>query len=498
MASKPISGLELRRSLLESAPPVEKVPARRLLELLLDEGSFFEIDALVRHRCRDFGLGRRRVPGDGAVGGCGTIGGRQVYLFALDGEVFDGTLGEANAAKLCKLADLALRDGVPLIGFYDSRGARPEEGIDALGGCGRLYQRLVHASGVIPLLSVVLGPTAGAATLAAALADFVLMAADRGCLSLGEAGEAPDAEGGTAVHARETGVCHFAPADAPACLLELRELMAFLPTNNLDGPPTGRSDDAPDRATPEIENLVPKEPNRPYDMKGLIRAVADDGRFLEVHAEYARNLVVGFAQIGRRTVGILANQPAYLAGVLDTDASFKGARFVRFCDSFGLPIVTLVDVPGFLPGIQQEYGGIIKHGAKLLYACADATVPKVTLISRKAYGGAYAVMCSKHLRTDVNLAYPEAEIAVMGAEGAVNILYRNEIRAAGEEAATVRADRVEQYENAFSNPYQAAERGYIDAVIEPRETRRELVRALAQAENKNVRGPRRKHGNLPL
>jgi len=484
-----------------------KLAARERVELLLDAGSFVEIDALVTHRCRDFGMEAQQIPGDGVVCGYGTIGGRLVYLFAQDFTVFGGSLSETNARKICKVMDLAVENGAPVIGLNDSGGARIQEGVASLGGYADIFLRNTLASGVVPQISAILGPCAGGAVYSPAITDFILMVEATSYMFV----TGPDVIktvtheevskedlGGAQTHAARSGVAHFTHGNDAACLMGIRELLSYLPSNNLDEPPPGTSDDDPDREEPALDSLVPADPNKPYDIKRLISAVVDDGRFLEVHALYARNLVVGFARLGNRAVGIVANQPAFLAGVLDIDASLKGARFVRFCDAFNIPIVTFEDVPGFLPGTQQEYGGIIKHGAKLLYAYAEATVPKLTVITRKSYGGAYCVMASKHLRTDVNLAYPTAELAVMGPEGAVNILYRRELAEAGERAAEVRAEKIAEYRAKFSNPWIAAERGFLDAVIEPRTTRPVLIRSLRQLSGKRQSVPAKKHGNLPL
>ncbi len=484
-----------------------KLTARERIELLLDTGSFVEIDALVTHRCRDFGMEQRQVPGDGVVCGYGTIDNRLIYVFAQDFTVFGGSLSETNARKICKVMDLALENGAPLVGLNDSGGARIQEGVASLGGYADIFLRNTLASGVVPQISAVMGPCAGGAVYSPAITDFIFMVEQTSYMFV----TGPDVIrtvtheevtkeelGGARTHASKSGVCHFTRPNDAACLAAIRQLLSYLPSNNLEDPPPGTSDDPADREAPELDSLVPPDPNKPYDMHRLIQAVVDDGEFLEVQADYARNVVVGFARFGNRSVGIVANQPAFLAGVLDIDASLKAARFVRFCDAFNLPLVTFEDVPGFLPGTQQEFGGIIKHGAKLLYAFAEATVPKITVIARKAYGGAYCVMASKHLRTDVNLAYPTAEIAVMGPEGAVNVLYRRELEAAGENADRLRAERVDEYRQKFSNPYIAAERSFLDAVIAPRTTRAEIVRALRQLAGKRQRLPPKKHGNLPL
>jgi propionyl-CoA carboxylase beta chain len=484
-----------------------KLSARERVELLLDAGSFVELDALVSHRCRDFGMEEQRIPGDGVITGYGTIEGRLVYVFAQDFTVFGGSLSETNAAKICKVMDLAVEGGAPIIGLNDSGGARIQEGVASLGGYADIFLRNTLTSGVVPQISAILGPCAGGAVYSPAITDFILMVEKTSYMFV----TGPDVIrtvtheevtkedlGGAHTHAARSGVAHFSFANDAACLMGIRELLSYLPSNNLDDPPRGSSDDDPDREEPGLDDLVPDDPNKPYDITRLIRGVVDDGAFLEVHAQYARNIVVGFAHLGQRAIGVVANQPAYLAGVLDIDASLKGARFVRFCDAFNIPLVTFEDVPGFLPGTQQEYGGIIKHGAKLLYAFAEATVPKLTVITRKAYGGAYCVMASKHLRTDLNLAYPTAEIAVMGPEGAVNILYRRELADAGERAAEARAEKIAEYRSKFSNPWVAAERGFVDAVIQPRHTRPALIRGLRQLTGKRQSVPAKKHGNLPL
>jgi propionyl-CoA carboxylase beta subunit len=484
-----------------------KLTARERVDLLLDPQSLVEIDALVTHRCQDFGMAETTVPGDGVVCGYGTIDDRLVYVFAQDFTVFGGSLSETNARKICKVMDLAVENGAPVIGLNDSGGARIQEGVASLGGYADIFLRNTLASGVVPQISAIMGPCAGGAVYSPAITDFVFMVEGSSYMFV----TGPDVIrtvtheevtmeelGGAATHASRSGVCHFTRPNDAACLLAVRQLLSYLPSNNLDEAPAGDSEDPPEREAPELDTLVPPDPNRPYDIKGLISAVVDDGGFLEVQPDFARNIVVGFARLGNHSVGIVANQPAYLAGVLDIDASLKGARFVRFCDAFNIPLVTFEDVPGFLPGTRQEYGGIIKHGAKLLYAYAEATVPKITVITRKAYGGAYCVMSSKHLRTDVNLAYPTAEIAVMGPEGAVNILYRRELQAAGDDAARIRGEKVAEYRARFSTPYIAAERGFVDAVIEPRTTRGHLVRALRQLSSKRQSVPSKKHGNLPL
>jgi propionyl-CoA carboxylase beta chain len=484
-----------------------KLTARERIELLFDPGSFVEIDALVTHRCRDFGMSERTIPGDGVVGGYGTVEDRTVYAFAQDFTVFGGSLSETNARKICKLMDLAVDNGAPIIGLNDSGGARIQEGVASLGGYADIFLRNTLSSGVVPQISAIMGPCAGGAVYSPAITDFVFMVENTSYMFV----TGPDVIrtvtheevtkeelGGAATHGGTSGVSHFTVPNDAACLLAIRDLLSFLPSNNLEDPPPGQSEDPEDRAEELLSNLVPEDPNKPYDIKHLITAVVDDGKFLEVHENFARNIVVGFARFANQSVGVVANQPAFLAGTLDIDASLKGARFVRFCDAFNIPLVTFEDVPGFLPGTQQEYGGIIKHGAKLLYAFAEATVPKITVITRKAYGGAYCVMASKHIRTDVNLAFPTAEIAVMGPEGAVNILYKRELDQAGDRVAELRRERVDEYRRKFSNPFIAAERGFIDAVIDPRQTRPQIVRALRQLHGKRQRVPPKKHGNIPL
>ena len=495
------------RDRIEKQHAAGKLTARERIELLLDAGSFVEIDALVTHRCRDFGMDKVSIPGDGVVCGYGMVDGRLVYVFAQDFTVFGGSLSETNAAKICKVMDLAVENGAPIIGLNDSGGARIQEGVASLGGYADIFLRNTLASGVVPQISAVLGPCAGGAVYSPAITDFIFMVEGTSYMfvtgpevirTVTHEQVTMEELGGASTHAAKSGVCHLTVPNDAACLAAIRELLSYLPGNNLDDPPAGASEDDPNRESEEIDALVPEDPNKPYDIKRLIAAVVDDGKFFEIHAQYARNIVVGFARIGNRSVGIVANQPAYLAGVLDIDASLKGARFVRFCDAFNIPLVTFEDVPGFLPGTAQEYGGIIKHGAKLLYAYAEATVLKVTVITRKAYGGAYCVMSSKHLRTDVNFAYPTAEIAVMGPEGAVNILYKRELDEAGADGPQVRAEKVAEYREKFSNPYIAAERGFVDAIIAPRRTRPEIVRALRQLGSKRSSVPPKKHGNIPL
>ncbi|MGH7551266.1 MAG: acyl-CoA carboxylase subunit beta [Gemmatimonadota bacterium] len=491
---------------LEAQHQKGKLGARERLELLLDPGSFLELDMLVTHRTEEFGLASRKVPGDGVVTGHGTIDGRLVYVFSQDFTVFGGSLSEAHAEKICKVMDLALKTGAPVIGLNDSGGARIQEGVASLGGYAEIFLRNTLASGVVPQISAILGPCAGGAVYSPAITDFVCMVEGISYMfvtgpnvvrTVTHEEVSFDELGGALVHATRSGVSHFTYPDEPGCLEGIRRLVGYLPSNNREDPPLIHGDDDPGRRCPALQDAVPENPNKPYDVHAVIDEVVDRGSFLEVHAGYAGNLIVGFARLDGRTVGVVANQPAVLAGVLDIDASLKGARFVRFCDAFNIPLLTLVDVPGFLPGTAQEWGGIIKHGAKLLYAYCEATVPKLTVILRKAYGGAYDVMSSKHIRGDLNLAWPTAEIAVMGPKGAVEILWRREIEGAEDPEAAVEA-RAEEYRQRFANPYVAAERGYLDAVIDPAETRRRLISGLHALAGKRDANPPRKHGNLPL
>src|SRR5512132_1355251 len=483
-----------------------KLTARERIDLLFDPGSFEEIDKFVTHRCLDFGMPEQIVPGDGAAAGSGRVNGRPAYSFAQDFTVFGGSLSETNAAKIVKIMDLAMKMGAPVVGLNDSGGARIQEGVMSLGGYADIFLRNTLASGVIPQISAIMGPCAGGAVYSPAITDFNIMVEGTSYMFV----TGPDVIrtvtheevtkeelGGAMTHNATSGVAHFAVADDRECLRLIRELLGYLPSNNVDDPPRRDTSDPLDREDEALDRLVPDSPNQPYDMHDLVHAVFDDGAFLEVHRHYARNIIVGFARLGGRAVGIVANQPAHLAGTLDIDASVKAARFVRFCDAFNVPLVTFEDVPGFLPGTVQEYGGIIRHGAKLLYAFAEATVPKLTVITRKAYGGAYCVMSSKHIRTDFNFAFPTAEIAVMGAEGAVNILYTREFAAASDPAETRRV-KVAEYQDAFANPWVAARRGYIDDVIAPRTARRRLIRALDLLGNKRDTMPPKKHGNIPL
>ena len=483
-----------------------KLSARERLNLLFDEGTFEEIDQLVEHRCQDFGMAEQRTPGDGVVSGHGRINGRVACAFAQDFTVFGGSLSKANAEKICKVMDLAMKIGAPVVGLNDSGGARIQEGVDSLAGYADIFLRNTLASGVIPQLSAIMGPCAGGAVYSPAITDFTVMVEKSSYMFV----TGPDVIktvmheevtkedlGGAHTHNATSGVAHFSAINDSDTLVLIRELLSFMPQNNHEDPPCVETSDPIDRTDEKLDMMVPVESDKPYDIKDIIHAVVDEGYFLEVHEHYAKNIVVGFSRLGGQSVGIVANQPAVLAGCLDINASVKGARFVRFCDAFNIPLITFEDVPGFLPGTTQEFGGIIRHGAKLLYAFAEATVPKLTVITRKAYGGAYCVMSSKHIRTDVNLAYPTAEIAVMGPEGAVNIVYRRDLQKA-EDNGKLRTEKVEEFRRRFANPYIAAERGYVDAVIMPRDTRPKLISALRMLETKRDTNPPKKHGNIPL
>jgi propionyl-CoA carboxylase beta chain len=483
-----------------------KLATRERIDLLFDPGSFEEVDKLVTHRCRDFGLGDELVPGDGVVAGHGRVDGRPVYAFAQDFTVFGGSLSETNAAKIVKIMDLAVRMGAPIVGLNDSGGARIQEGVASLGGYADIFLRNTLASGVVPQISAIMGPCAGGAVYSPAITDFNIMVEGTSYMfvtgpdvikTVTQEEVSKEELGGAMTHNVKSGVAHFAVADDRECVALIRELLGYLPSNNLDDPPRRTTSDPADRAEASLDSLVPEQPNQPYDMHDLIGSVVDDGAFLEVHRHFAQNIVVGFARLAGKPVGVVANQPAVLAGCLDIDASVKGARFVRFCDAFNIPLITFEDVPGFLPGVRQEHGGIIRAGAKLLYAFAEATVPKITVITRKAYGGAYCVMASKHIRTDFNYAYPTAEIAVMGPEGAVNVLYRRELQAADDPAA-LRAKLVKEFREKLANPFVAAARGFVDEIIQPRQTRTKLISALAACENKRDRNLPKKHGNIPL
>jgi propionyl-CoA carboxylase beta chain len=483
-----------------------KLTARERVSLLLDEGSFQEMDKLVVHHSHDFGMEKKRIPGDGVVSGFGRIDGRQVFVFAQDFTVFGGSLSGANAAKIVKIMDLALKVGAPIIGLNDSGGARIQEGVASLGGYADIFLRNVLASGVIPQISAIMGPCAGGAVYSPAITDFIIMTKEISNMFI----TGPDVIkavtheevsmeelGGAETHNALSGVAHFAAENEQQALALIRELLSFMPSNNLEDPPEKETSDPWDRTSDEANLLVPADPYLPYDIRRVIREVVDENYFFEVHAEYARNIVIGFGRLAGKSVGIVANQPDHLAGALDINASDKGARFVRFCDAFNIPLITFEDVPGFLPGVAQEHGGIIRHGAKLLYAFAEATVPKITVITRKAYGGAYCVMASKHIRADVNLAFPTAEIAVMGPEGAVNIVYKRELNGR-KESADIRDAKIDEFREKFANPYIACEKGYLDEVIEPRTTRPKLIAALQLLENKRDKNPPRKHGNIPL
>ncbi len=483
-----------------------KLTARERIHLLLDQSTFEETDKFVVHRCTNLGMEKRKITGDGVITGYGKVDGRLVYLFAQDFTVFGGSLSETYAAKICKILDLAMKIGAPVIGFNDSGGARIQEGVVSLAGYADIFLRNTLASGVIPQISAIMGPCAGGAVYSPAITDFTFMVHQTSYMFI----TGPDVIktvtreevtkselGGATTHTSISGVAHFATQSEEECLAQIRELLSFLPSNNMEEPPYHEPVDDPNRVDPQLDKFIPSDPNQPYDMKELIVTVVDEHQFFEVHPEFAKNIVVGFARLNGFPVGIVANQPAILAGTLDINSSVKAARFVRFCDAFNIPLLIFEDVPGFLPGVTQEHGGIIKAGAKLLYAFAEATVPKITVITRKAYGGAYCVMASKHLRTDMNYAYPTAEIAVMGPQGAVEILYRREI-AESADPEKFKKKKIEEFRKTFANPYVAAERGYVDEVIEPRQTRSKLIRALEMTSNKRDTNPPRKHGNIPL
>ena len=483
-----------------------KLTARERIELLLDEDSFEEIDMFVTHRISDFGMGDQHVPGDGVVTGWGRIDGRLVYVFSQDFTVFGGSLSEAHAEKIVKIMDMAMKNGAPVIGLNDSGGARIQEGVLSLGGYADVFLKNVLASGVVPQISAVMGPCAGGAVYSPAMTDFILMVKDTSYMfvtgpnvvkTVTHEDVTFETLGGATIHNSTSGVAHFALNSEEECLMTLRRLVSYIPSNNLADAPFVPTDDPPSRMDDDLNSIVPDVPTKGYDMKMVIKRIVDDGEFLEVQELFAGNIIVGFARLGGQSVGIVAQQPLVLAGVLDIDASTKAARFVRFCDCFNIPIVTFVDVPGFLPGVKQEHGGIIRHGAKLLYAYCEATVPKVTVITRKAYGGAYDVMSSKHVRGDVNYAWPTAEIAVMGVDGAVNIIFKDQIESSPDPEA-MRKQLVADYQEKFANPFVAAARGFIDDVIEPRQTRPKLVSALQMLRNKRDTNPPKKHGNIPL
>ena len=491
---------------IERQHDLGKLTARERVEQFLDQGTFEEMDALVEHRCGDFGMASKKISGDGVVAGYGRVDGRPVFVFAQDFTVFGGSLSEANAAKICKIMDLAVKVGAPVIGLNDSGGARIQEGVASLAGYADIFLRNTLVSGVVPQISAIMGPCAGGAVYSPAITDFVFMVEDTSYMfvtgpevikTVTHEEVTMEKLGGAMTHNSVSGVAHFAAQGDTECLAQIRRLLSFLPSNNAEQPPVVATSDALDREIPELDDFVPTDPNKPYDITKLIRWAADDGDFLEVHRHFAKNIVVGFIRVGGHSIGVIANQPAHLAGVLDINSSVKGARFVRFCDAFNIPLWIIEDVPGFLPGTEQEWGGIIRHGAKLLFALAEATVPKVTVITRKAYGGAYCVMGSKHIRTDLNLAFPTAEIAVMGPQGAVNILYRHEIEKA-EDAESERTQRVQEYQELFANPFVSAERGYVDEVIMPRLLRRKLVAAFSLLQTKTDTMPPKKHGNIPL
>ena len=483
-----------------------KLTARERIDLLLDPGTFVELDKFVTNRCNDFGMDEKKIPGDGVVTGYGKVDGRIIYVFAQDFTVFGGSLSGAYAEKICKVMDLAVKCGAPVIGLNDSGGARIQEGVVSLAGYADIFYRNVQSSGLVPQISAIMGPCAGGAVYSPAITDFIFMVKESSYMFITgpevvktvTSQEVTKQElGGAAVHSEKSGVSHFECSSEEECIAAIRELLSFIPSNNAEDPPFLPTDDPADRRDEALNTLVPENASRPYDMTELIGHVVDDSYFFEVQKDYARNIVIGFARLGGFPVGIVANQPNHLAGCLDINASLKSARFVRFCDAFNIPILTFVDVPGFLPGVDQEYGGIIKHGAKLLFAYAEATVPKITVITRKAYGGAYDVMSSKHIGADINLAYPTGEIAVMGPEGAVNIIFRKEL-AAADDPVSKKDELVSDYRETFANPFKAAELGYIDEIIEPMETRPRLIQSLEMLQNKRTDSPPKKHGNIPL
>ena len=504
MNEKALQGGGLKR--IEKHHAAGKLTARERVDLLMDPGTFNELDRFVTHRCSDFDMQEKKFLGDGVVTGYGNVRGRLTYVFAQDFTVFGGSLSRSYARKICKVMDLAAEVGAPVVGLNDSGGARIQEGVASLAGYADIFLRNTLCSGVIPQISAIMGPCAGGAVYSPAITDFIMMVEKTSYMFI----TGPDVIkavtheevtkedlGGAMTHNSKSGVAHFAYPDDATCVKAIRELLSFMPQNNMEAPPIVLSDDPADREDPALDEVVPLDPSKPYDIKEIISKVVDDGYFLEVHEHYAKNMVVGFARLDGKSVGIIANQPMVLAGCLDIDASKKGARFVRFCDCFNIPLITLEDVPGFLPGTAQEYGGIIASGAKLLYAFAEATVPKITCITRKAYGGAYDVMASKHIRADINYAYPNAEIAVMGPDGAVNIIYREEL-AKSEDPEARRAELIADYRHTFANPYKAAELGFIDEVITPRQTRTKLIAALRMLANKRQENLPRKHGNIPL
>ncbi len=483
-----------------------KLTARERIDLLFDEGTFVEQDMFALHHCTDFDMDKKRIYGDGVITGYGNVDGRLVYVFSQDFTVFGGSLGWKFAEKVCKIMDLALQNGAPVIGLNDSGGARIQEGVVSLGGYAEIFFRNVMASGVVPQISAILGPCAGGAVYSPAMTDFIIMTKETSHMFItgpevikSVTGEKVSFEelGGAMTHNQKSGVAHFAAENEEHCIEHVKTLLSYLPSNNLDDPPRIETDDSPKRMNEVLNEIVPDESNQPYDMKEIIVNIIDNGEFFEVHEHWAQNIVVGFCRLDGYSVGIIGNQPKVLAGTLDINASIKGARFIRFCDSFNIPILTFVDVPGFLPGTAQEYDGIIKNGAKLLYAYCEATVPKMTVITRKAYGGAYDVMCSKHIRSDINFAWPSAELAVMGPEGAVNIIFKNQIKEAKDPEGK-RKELIGQYREKFANPYIAAEKGYIDDIIEPKETRLRIINSLHTLLNKRESRPAKKHGNIPL
>ncbi len=491
---------------IEKQHQAGKLTARERIDALLDKGTFMEFDKFVVHRCTNFGIDKQQFLGDGVVTGTGLINGRTVFVFAQDFTVFGGSLSKTYADKICKVMDMAVKVGAPVIGLNDSGGARIQEGVQSLAGYADIFLRNTLSSGVIPQISAILGPCAGGAVYSPALTDFIFMAKDTSYMfitgpevikTVTNEDVTKEELGGSSAHNEKSGVAHFATENDVDCIVKIRELMSYLPQNNMEEPPFKATTDDANRMEEALETIVPANPNMPYDMSEVIKKVADDGNFFEVQEDFAKNIIIGFIRLNGKSIGVVANQPQILAGALDIDASVKAGRFVRFCDAFNIPILTLVDVPGFMPGVSQEYGGIIRHGAKLLYAYCEATVPKVTLITRKAYGGAYDVMSSKHIRGDINYAYPTAEIAVMGPEGAVKILGRKEITEAADPAAKEK-ELTDNYREAFANPYRAAELGYIDEIIEPAVTRAKLIRAFEMLANKNVSNLPRKHGNIPL
>ncbi len=483
-----------------------RLTARERLDLLLDRGSFREVDAFVTHRTHDFNLDEKKFLSDSVVTGWGTIDERLVYVFSQDFTVFGGSLGEVHAEKVCKIMDMAMKTGAPVIGLNDSGGARIQEGVVSLGGYADIFLRNTMASGVVPQISAIMGPCAGGAVYSPALTDFIFMVKGSSYMfvtgpdvvkSVTSEDVSQEDLGGASVHSATSGVCHYVAENEADCMFLIRKMLGYIPQNNMEDPPFVKSIDDPLREDESLDTIIPENPNKPYDIKEVITRVVDNGEFFEIHADYAQNIVVGFARLGGHSIGIVANQPAVLAGVLDINSSEKGARFIRFCDCFNIPLVTFEDVPGFLPGVKQEHGGIIRSGAKLLYAYCEATVPKLTVITRKAYGGAYDVMSSKHIRGDLNFAWPTAEIAVMGPDGAVNIIFRKELAEADDPVAK-KAELVKEYREKFANPYVAASRGYIDDVIEPRETRARLINGLELLAHKRDSNPQKKHGNIPL